>query len=518
MDSRYVKLLFPLFLWAVASLLYYHFFFSKAHVEVEIEVSQRTWFKIYWAGEGELFSEKRMSRVRVFPGQTNYKFFLTDLKKVEKLRIGPHQYVGKSTITWLRISQESVEDILLKSPEQFSVLQPIDQIGSHSAAGGGLQTVSTGKDPNFLFEPKLVGQPVNWQQELVRVAALGIVIFLMYWGTSVLVVEFRFVPLCISIILVLAATMAVISMGNVHPDEYVHVAASQYYSENWLPPVIGDESIRESYSRYGHSRLHTDEVYYVLCGKFANIVEPLHLNKFVKYRMFNVFLLFLVLMYVFRNQSARLLALPFLVSPQIWYLFSYCNGDALGIVITFFTGCQVILGDSLLNRYIRSRGGFWWLLKAVAIGLFFGSLLLLKKNYWTYVGVLVAVAAINWWRCSDVFNRKTRLLRLALVALMALSVLASKKVVDFYVNGPDRSEKIAAVRAEVADPMFSPASPLGQKHTFLDMKDRGVTLERVIVIDRWFEKTFWITFGVYGYFTISCYDVYYDLIRWTGVG
>lgn len=186
-------------------------------------------------------------------------------------------------------------------------------------------------------------------------------------------------------------------------------------------------------------------------------------------------------------------------------------------MVAFFTGCQVVLGDSLLNRYIRSKGGFSWVFKALFIGVCFGTLLLLKKNYWAYVGVLTVVAGISWWRCSDAFNRKIRLQRLAVIVLVALSVLASKKIVDYTVNGPDRSAKIAKVRAELAQPMFNPSSPLEEQHTSLSRKARGITLERTIVFDRWFEKTFRSAFGVYGYFTISGFEVYYDLVRWTGV-
>ncbi len=38
----------------------------------------------------------------------------------------------------------------------------------------------------------------------------------------------------------------------------------------------------------------------------------------------------------------------------------------------------------------------------------------------------------------------------------------------------------------------------------------------VINQERFFEKTFRSTFGVYGYFTVSASFKYYDIVRWTG--
>jgi len=48
------------------------------------------------------------------------------------------------------------------------------------------------------------------------------------------------------------------------------------------------------------------------------------------------------------------------------------------------------------------------------------------------------------------------------------------------------------------------------------MKKRGHSLKYIVDVERFFEKTFRSSFGVYGYFTVSAPFKYYDIVRWTG--
>ncbi len=40
----------------------------------------------------------------------------------------------------------------------------------------------------------------------------------------------------------------------------------------------------------------------------------------------------------------------------------------------------------------------------------------------------------------------------------------------------------------------------------------------MVTVERWFEKSFRTGVGVFGYFTISATESFYDLVRWTGFG
>ncbi len=510
------RIWFPLLLWAVFCTIYYFCFFAQAHVDLKIQVTQPTWFKIYWAKSGQLFSEKHMACVRVKPGRSNYNFFLTDLRRISLLRIDPMEYPGKAVVEQILMRQKGLKDINLITQSGLAQLKPLAEIGASSFTGGKLVVTSTGRDPNFLLKP--VVQPVSYSlfPVVVRLAGAGVIIFILCQGASHLVSEFRFVPICLAAILSLVVVMAVISRQNAHPDEFVHVAACEYYVDHWLPPAVSDPAIRNSYSPYGSSRLNTNEIFYPFCGKFAEIIKPFYLSHYLSFRLLNVFLLSLILLYTMRVIPARIMALPLLVSPQIWYLYSYCNSDALALTASFFAGCQLVLPESTFHNYLNKSSGLHRLAQAVLLGLGLGVLLLVKKNYWPYIAFLLFVAAIQFIQLPDRKQKTLWLKRVILLMLIGATLVAGKKGADYWMNGPDRAAKITAMQIQLAKPLYNPETPLAKQHSYLNMKGRGVPLKQLVIRDRWFENTFRSAFGEYGYFTISAPERYYDVVRWSG--
>ncbi|MHB8788725.1 MAG: hypothetical protein ACYDBT_02465 [Desulfobulbaceae bacterium] len=512
---RYAK--FPLFISVLLSVFYLHYFGNRAFVELDIKVVKTTWFKIYWAGPGKMFSEEKMARIRVRPDQEHYRFFLTNLRGVERLRIDPHQYEGEAIVKKLVISQSGKETIRFVAADDFSRLSPIFQVKESGFGDAGFAVIASGGDPQFLYQVA-AGGALPWLPELLRIAAIFGAVFLFFLLTEPIREDTRFIPLMFAAILVLVVVMASISAPEVHPDEYVHFDAAAYYAENWLPPVVDDPSIRDTYSVYGVSRLNNREVYYLLAGKLSRLLAPFKLPEYLNLRMFNVVLFAALALMVLRYSQAQLLAFPFLISPQLWYLFSYCNSDAFALFLTFVLGFQVVVPDSRLNIYFsRSRGRavFGW---AVVFGLLCAVLLLLKKNYMLFVLFLLGYFLWKHLLKDVSLDRKLFGRRLALIILIALAFVGLRVGVDYWVNGPERAEKIARLRAETADPLYNPNTPLPQKHAHLYRKARGDSLKQLVVDEKWFGKTFRSTFGLYGYFTISAADAYYDFVRWVGAG
>ena len=501
----------------LACLAYQVFFVSRAYVDLTIQVEKKTFFKIYWAEEGQAFSEKRMALALVKPDRKQYGFFLTDLKKVKHLRIDPQQYTGTATIEEIRIRQNGFKEIRFTSTEDFSRLKPLAQIAKYSAKDNKLEVQSSGVDPNFSYEVTLEAEKFDWYGILFGYVFICCLVGLVYSVVYPLNFAFRYIPVMLTVVLTLTATMALVSERNAHPDEFVHIAASKYYKDHWLPPLIEDESIRDTYSQYGSSRLNTNEIVYLLNGKVARILAPLQLSEHVAFRMFNILLLGLILLYTLKVPGSRLVAVPLLLSAQVWYLFSYCNSDAFALTISFFVGCQLVIPESALNRYLFGRRGWNWLISGIIVAFLIGALFVLKKNFYSYAILVLWVVFLKIWQAT---NRESRILvfkRFVLACLLGLSLLAVKKAADYHVNGFDRHEKLLKLKDKIANPMYNLKSPLDKQHVQLSMKKRGVTLAEIINIDRWFEKTFRSAFGVYGYFTISGSHGYYDLVRWTGV-
>lgn len=169
---------------------------------------------------------------------------------------------------------------------------PLQQIKEFEPVKGGVRVVSSGNDPSF--EVILTPAEVETQyrlEDIFRLALFCLITLLVYASLGRFAGGYTYVPCCLIVVLVLVTIMAVISRKNVHPDEFVHVAAVNYYKSHWFPPEILDEEVRDTYSPYGVSRLNGDELYYFIAGKFAFALDRLFQNPFTACRMFNVLLL-----------------------------------------------------------------------------------------------------------------------------------------------------------------------------------------------------------------------------------
>lgn len=506
---------FFFFLCIFFSCLYLYFFTNRAYVEITIDSPEPTAFKIYWAQDGQPYSEKNRAQLRVEPKQQQYGFFLTDLTHITKLRIDPHQHHGISTIKKISISQPGLQTIHFETIADFSRLKPLFGIIEYGISRDGLFTRSLGLDPQFEFDFTAAKGAFDLQGEAIRIAALCLLLGLLYHYGAPLVKDLQYVPLILAVILILITLMATTSADNTHPDEYVHLDAARYYQQHWLPPHVDSPEIRHTYSVYGVSRLNTDETSYFLTGKFSNLLTPFHLIEYQALRLFNVLLFAIIVLFVLYRPEARPLALPFLLTPQLWYIFSYCNSDAFALFLYFFACCQIVLSDSMLNTVLPKRFTSKYLPHYLLLTVLFALLFLAKKNFFILFPFLLFFYFWKNWHIAKEL-KKEFLIRLLILMLAGLSLAGARKGCDYYVNGLDRAEKLAVLQEQLANPMYKPSTELHKKHVYLYMKARGNSLEKIIKVDRWFAKTFRSTFGVYGYFTLSGPDDYYKIVQWLG--
>ena len=516
--EKVLRHLFAVVVALLASGLYYYFFVATARVEVEVEVSQKADFKIYWAKEGQLYAEEHMAGVVAKPERKKYTFFFTDIGKLARLRIDTHNYAGEAVLKRLVITQEGYRPLVFADREQLARLQPLHDIVESVIADEGLRVTTAGNDGNFELpiSPERTG--FDLLSLLCRLAVVILLALAVYYGASPLAANLRFVPVLLFGTWLLIVAMAGISRENSHPDEYVHMAAIRYYVDHWLPPQIDDPDIGETFSVYGVSRLNNGEIYYLFAGKFHKFLQSMHLPEYFSLRLFNVLLFGLIVLYAIRSRHARMVALPFLVSAQIWYIFSYSASDAFALFFAFIAACEAINPESLLHRYLKGEGALVALGGTVLLGVLLGIVFLLKVNYLPFVAFFYLVLLAKIFATDEYFwDKKGAVLRLLLVTLVGLAVYGGRVGVDYLVNGADREAKIAEVQERMASPLYKPSTELHKKHISLYRKARGATLERIVTVDRWFEKVFRSSFGVFGYFTISAGEGFYDLVRWSGV-
>lgn len=201
------------------------------------------------------------------------------------------------------------------------------------------------------------------------------------------------VPLIVA--LVLAVLMAWISAFNAHPDELHHARAADYYRTHWLPPKFGDPDAVPSYSNYGSSYLHERDIVYLLAGKWSVVVAPLVGDTDLSYRLFNLALFAAIIFAFIRKPEARLLIIPLILSAQIWYVFSYFNGDAFALAVALFTAYQITGRESVFNAALNSNTRLRQLGGVLFLGLGFGLLLLAKRNYYVFLTFLIAYVVLR---------------------------------------------------------------------------------------------------------------------------
>jgi len=486
---------------------YYSFFYNRAFVDLEIEVEHKTIFKLYWTDGNKPFSEKRHTSVTVVPGKSSYSFFFTDLDNAKKIRIDPIQYAGAAKLKKLSISQSRYENVVIDL-EDF---KETNDIAESNVVSDGIAIKSIGIDPYFTVIPVINKSVHNWPLELWRYILICSFIFLIIKICSTLYIEFAFVPVLLTVIFTLIIVMSVVSKRNVHPDEYVHLDASAYYQENWMPPEIEDPKIEHTYSAYGISRLNNGEIYYLLAGKFSKILEVFKIDQLIALRAFNVLLFGFVFLYSIKSVTARLVALPFLLSPQVWYIFSYCVSDALGLFLCFLAGCELIREKSFLNQLLDGDRPTS-ITAMITVSILLGLLFLLKINYYPFILLIYVVIAWRW-----LHNRETRkiiFIRILICSLVALMLAGLRMGADYRVNGTDRNDKLLVMQEKTAHHWYKPSTELNKKHVSMYMRDRGVALKDMIVKHKWFVHSFETGFGKYGYFTISGSKTYYRLMKW----
>jgi hypothetical protein len=386
----------------------------------------------------------------------------------------------------------------------------------------------------------------------------------------------RFVAILLALATILSLTMAILSGinhdpkgGKGPPDEYQHRGAARYYVDHWLPPQVGDPATLGSYSRgHGLSYINDPDPVYPLAGKFAALLSPFITNLDLGFRLFNVTLLGILAGLCFLRPPSWPLFVPLLISPQVWYIFSYFNGDALPLFLSVLIAYQVAYPDSLLNRYLDSPGVVRGLGGVFLCGLLVALLLLSKKNYFVLLAMLPAVMAISrlgllsgallaisamggaaiqlgWLTISqDVFpwlagiaalavllaiflpasSRAARgriVLKLAALVLVAGTIAHSRSILDSVVYGSYMQKQAAVIelQEQKAQSGFKPSQVYAPKKTpqswydiyyGLDLRARGTPLAELFSPPwDWHIKSFQSFAGQYGWLNISGPTAYY---------
>ncbi|OLN24499.1 hypothetical protein DVDV_4165 [Desulfovibrio sp. DV] len=311
-------------------------------------------------------------------------------------------------------------------------------------------------------------------------------------------------------ILAAMGTMALQSRLNVHPDELDHVNAGRYFIQYWDFPALDDPRLSNTFSNYGVTYLQQLDVVYFFAGKFARIVGPFVAADYIALRFFNIFL-FAVLMGLFLRlpDDRKISFLPLFITPQIWYVFSYFNGDAFPMFLSF---CMVYAVARLDPPAIPGSAGenAAQTRRLLALGVLLGFVCISKQNYYVLAGFTLAFFGV----CGlDAHNFKAAAKNAALVFLVAATLFGARWGYNVYVNRTVRPEVPTLNAEKYAIKDYKPSSQeAGTQFWGLRMREQGLTYPQLFSIWTWHIWTFRTSFGVYDYMKIYAPFIYYRYV------
>ena len=318
----------------------------------------------------------------------------------------------------------------------------------------------------------------------------------------------------------LILAMAFISGLDVHPDEIGHEHAASYYSDSWLPPSIDDPRILKTISGFGISYLFRLDIVYFLSGKVALLLSGLVNDYYLRLRLFNVLLFLILILIVARKiRSVPLLVLALVLSPQIWYLFSYFNGDGFAFFIALLIALQLIYPDSLTNQYLNSTTLWGKWSGGVLFGILVGMLLSSKLNYYVYIAFIILIVGWNLffergfaqWR-----ENRLQIKKWVFVACMALCIYLPPVVYDQYINDFKKDEKISNFVEKHADYQFKSSTVMNapdDSYPGMNLISKGLSWQELFLEKSYWRKLSFLSFfGVYSHMSLYADSNYYEML------
>lgn len=253
--------------------------------------------------------------------------------------------------------------------------------------------------------------------------------------------------------LVLAFTGAFTGSSEINPDESESIYSVQYYTENWKVPDAR-ELDREAYSVFGTARLTELNLFYMLAAQIARFFTFEHAA-----RLFSVFLFAGLLYFLFWNlKKNRYLLCALFLTPQVWYLYTYCTSDALDFAVGVLVLYETANPDGMLNRLVRggiNRKNIW---KVLLLGFLFANIFMSKQNYYVFAIYAFLILLTDLFSAPKEERGKRFRVYLSLAGA-ALLILGIRYIPEFLHYGVHRQQVLVSLQEQIAIPKLNPASP-----------------------------------------------------------
>lgn len=526
---------------------------------IDYRSDARGMLQVYF-DQGTGFSEQLSVRRPHRAGASRLRFPLP-VNDVNAVRIDPDPAAGRVAIEHLGIQSTRGESREIGKPSDVQIANQMQLVADPEPALATFAPTEGANDPQLYLQfaapvtSALAVSPVKWR-----------LLWGLFWVLSAIAVSLSFVrrapptrilAIAAAGLIGLLATLA-ISEYSVNPDEKLHEVDARYFKTHWTPPALDDPAMVANFrtSPYGVSYLTEWNVVYLIAGKGAQLFAAIDTDERTTFRLFNVVLFVLLLAALAAIRAPPGAYLILLTTPQLWYLFSYFNGDALPFALGMIAATLVLMPAGRIVSLLRKDSRLD-LRAACELALFcacLGLMLISKKNYWPVVAFVVlslaartldlrapvaaalstllvlavgtvaggtalaaeygalivipaalaglsavAVCAHAGFRLLREPLMRDRMLRMGLTLGISLIVALPWIAID-QARNPDKAEVVELLRETYAGDMFKPSYPLEDTYPGLRMYEKGHTLPQLLSPPlSWGETSYRSFLGAYGY-------------------
>ena len=311
----------------------------------------------------------------------------------------------------------------------------------------------------------------------------------------------------------LILTMAAITKFNAHPDEYLHFEAAKYFVTNWLPPALDDPAVEASFSHYGVSYLQDLDVAYFVIGKLMAVAPSWLADPEIIARLCNVLFFIVLTGWLIYRLPRSYAPSILLISPQIWYVFSYVNGDALALVISLVMVVQLADNTSLLSRYLRAEGWRTGYSGAVLFAVLLALLLMAKRNYYLFLPFIGLVAFWQPFMSVTKGTLVTAARKWAVIGMTAAILYFPIRIGHEAINKFDDARIRVEQGEKFAAPRFKPSElAAGTGAQRLNLRRQGVPYTDLFAQYNWGNQSFQSFCGVYRWMSLNGPPEYYRVM------
>lgn len=294
-----------------------------------------------------------------------------------------------------------------------------------------------------------------------------------------------------------------------NPDEYDVKAAVNYYFTHFMPPDIRSDIISDSFPVYGTSRHFEWNLFYFYAAKLGQFFS----DPTVRMRLFSL-IIFTIMAGITLKNIRKHYALLFvlLLTPQVWYIFSYSTSDALDFFAGFLSLYELLEENSMLNRLLRESYRRRHILYYGLLSILFIHLLWAKASFYPILVFLFLILLIRLLN-QEKTDRGPLLRKYLILVGLTLGIFVIRYMItDYPYYGFNKLGVVIEVTEQRADFGYKPSTPPIEQAYSMSFFGKGITLGELLTKYEFHKNLFRTFAGFFGSYAFGEGDWYYILM------